>query len=157
MITLNATDYIKEMLRNGATEEAVAAHFADILNQTFESYNKENRATALDEEIAHVVDQINLCLQHYCELYGDKNQSYENFTAENLTEAFKAKIHGSEKKEVPDKSEASAQEEKPKKVGHVMVKDNDTGKVVLDQDLTEENFDATYGDFLNQLFDLFSK
>ena len=75
-----------------------------------------------------------------------------------MTEAFKAKIHGSEKDKdyKCDCKCAQKGEANPEASGHVTIKDMNTGKVD-EYDLTEKDFQDAYNNLLNELYDLFSK
>lgn len=150
------SNYIRNMLSDGYSEQDVAAQMTSVLNETLKACNKAKATTELYEKMDDLVHQNNLVLENYCKLRGIKKSSYETFTVDDLIEAFENKIEGkSAHIEAPQGDSCKTKEELQIK-GKCVVKDLDTGEV-KEQDFTEKDLEEAWNFMAKAFGDLLSK
>lgn len=90
MVNTHAFDEILAALRAGTPVAEIAQDLTETLNAAEAEYNKARNDAILEE----LVDQINVALQKYSVLYGNKKPCTKLFTVDEIKQAFEAKIQG---------------------------------------------------------------
>ena len=96
MIDLNTKSEILNKLAAGVAADEIARDFTDTLNAALAEQKQATRELEFMEKVGSLVDEINVILLDYCELHGAQNSNGKFFTTDELIEAFKTKIEGSD-------------------------------------------------------------
>ena len=150
------SNYIRNMLSDGYSEQDVAAQMTSVLNETLKAFNKAKETTVLYEKMDDLVHQNNLVLESYCKLRGIEKSSYETFTIDDLIEAFENKIEGKSAHIEAPRGDVPEKEEEPQVKGKCVIKDLDTGEV-KERDFTERDLEDAWNFMAKAFGDLLSK
>lgn len=140
MVNTHAFDEILAALRAGTPVAEIAQDLTETLNAAEAEYNKARNDAVAQAILEELVDQINVALQKYSVLYGNKKPCTKLFTVDEIKQAFEAKIQG---KNLAYGGPAVALK-KPSLQEFV-------------NDMTDEEMQDAWKDTLNSLITLFSK
>lgn len=94
MIDIQTKSELMTRLAAGCSAEEIAKDFSDTLNAAVAEHEATLAHQNFNEEMESLVDEINVFLAMYCDLYKIQRNDNDIFTVDDIIEAFEAKIQG---------------------------------------------------------------